>query len=286
MPEATQKMLERFVSFGGKVLRSLSELTPVVKIDGEGLRAMHRKTDDGEIFFLFREKGDSDEYKIYLPSSNGYLLDLINGTLQKLETYNNVLQLSIAIGETAVVLLTDEAFDAELKKKLNNKFHIKNDFQFYKDIELSCDGNGFTKTKHTDKAIPIQLGDWSYLIGEAYSGSGVYEAVFTISEEKVGKEGCIDLGDVHYTAEVFLNDEPLGVSLMPPYRFNVPKELLKKENKLKVIVTNTSANWYAHTEYFDSWKIEELSPYFEVELEFAKSVVSGGLYGPITLYTE
>lgn len=107
MPEATQKMLERFVSFWGKVLRSLSELTPVVKIDGEGLRAMHRKTDDGEIFFLFREKGDSDEYKIYLPSSNGYLLDLTNGTLQNLETYNNVLQLSIAIGETVVVLLTD-----------------------------------------------------------------------------------------------------------------------------------------------------------------------------------
>ena len=286
MPEATQKMLERFVSFGGKVLRSLSELTPVVKIDGEGLRAMHRKTDDGEMFFLFREKGDSDEYKIYLPSSNGYLLDLINGTLQNLETYNNVLQLSLQIGETAVVLLTDEAFDAEPKKKFNNKFHIKNDFQFYKDIELSCDENGFKKIKHSDNSTPIQLGDWSYLIGEAYSGSGVYEATFTLPNEMVGKIGQIDLGEVHFTASVYLNDKFIGTSLMPPYRLTIPAGALDKENKLKIVVTNTSANWYVNTDYFDKWRTDELSPYFELESEFAKESVSGGLYGPVEMFTE
>ena len=286
IPEETQKVLNRFVSCGGKVLHSVSKLAPILKVDGEGLRAMHRKTDDEEIFFLFREKGNSSEYQIYLPSSNGYLLDLTNGTLQNLGTDNNILKLSLEIGETAVILLMDRQLNADNKKSFKEKINITTDFLFRKETELVCKENGFENIKHTEKAISVSLGDWEVLIGKGYSGSGVYETVFTIPEEKVGKEGCIDLGDVHFTAEVFLNDQSLGVSFMPPYRVNVPKELLKKENNLKVIVTNTSANWYVNTDYFDKWRTEELSPYFESESEFAKESVSGGLYGPVEIFTE
>ena len=157
---------------------------------------------------------------------------------------------------------------------------------FCKDVELSCDENGFKKTKHSDKSTPIQLGDWSYLIGKAYSGSGVYEAMFTLPSEKVGKEGEINLGEVRFTASVYLNDQCIGTALMPPYRLKIPEGVLNKDNKLKIVVTNTSANWYIHTDYFDNWKKEELSPYFEAELEFAKDSVSGGLYGPIEIFTE
>ena len=73
---------------------------------------------------------------------------------------------------------------------------------------------------------------------------------------------------------------------MPPYSLKIPVGLLNKVNKLKIVVTNTSANWYTHTDYFDKWKTEELSPYFETELEYSKDSVSGGLYGPVVLYTE
>jgi hypothetical protein len=84
-----------------------------------------------------------------------------------------------------------------------------------------------------------------------------------------------------FAASVYLNGQFLGTSLTPPYRLNIPEGLLKKENKLKIVVTNTSANWYLHTDYFDKWSINELSPYFEAELEYAKDSVSGGLYGPV-----
>ena len=140
--------------------------------------------------------------------------------------------------------------------------------------------------KQFQKAIPIKLGDWSYLIGSAYSGSGVYETIFTLPNEKVGKEGEINLGDVHFVASVYLNDQFLGISLAAPYSFKVPDGLLRKENKLKIVVTNTSANRYLNTDYFDRWSINELSPYFEAELDYAKDYVSGGLYGPVVLYTE
>ncbi len=285
IPDDIKIILNRFVKGGGRVSHSLSELIPVIQVEGDGLRAMHRKADNAEIFCLFREKGENEEYIIHLPTSNGYLLDLMNGTLQSFETENNILKLSLQIGETAVILLTEETLNAEKQKEFKKKIDISENFIFHKENELICNENGFENIKHSEKAVSVSLGDWSYLIGEAYSGSGVYETTFTLPAEKVGKKGEIDLGEVHFTAEVFLNDKPLGTALMPPYRLTIPAGLLKKENQLKIVVTNTSANWYIHTDYFDKWKKEELSPYFESETEFAKDFVSGGLYGPVVLHT-
>ena len=183
-------------------------------------------------------------------------------------------------------MLTDETFDAENKKEFSCKADISDGFLFSKGIELSCTENGFETVAHSEKSVPVNIGDWANIIGSDYSGSGVYEAEFVLPVDKIGKEGEIDLGDVRYAAEVYLNDKPLGTAFMSPYRVRIPDGVLAENNKLKIVVTNTSANWYVHTDYFDKWNIKELSPYFEAELKFAKDLVSGGLYGPVTLYTE
>ncbi len=286
IPNDIQKILSCFIRGGGKVIYKPSELTPVIKTEGRGLRAMHRKAENAEVFCLFREKGENKNYNIKLPETKCYLLDLMSGTLQKAETENGILKLSLAVGETAVVLLTDEILNAESRKEYREKFDIPNEFMFRKELELTCNENGFENIKHSDDAVSVKLGDWAVVIGKAYSGSGVYETTFTLPDEKTGKEGEIDLGNVHFAAEFYLNGKPLGTALMPPYRFKIPAGVLDKNNKLKIVVTNTSANWYAHTDYFDKWSIKELSPYFEAELNYAKDFVSGGLYGPVTLYTE
>ncbi len=277
--------LDRFVKGGGRVSYSLSNLTPVIKAEGDGLRAMQRKAENGEIFCLFREAGKKEEYKIHLPSSKGYMLDLLTGALQHLKTEKNILELSLEIGETAVIFLTDEALNAESEKEIKNSFDISEGFTFRKEKELICNEKGFENIKHSDKSVPVKLGDWAYLIGEAYSGSGVYETSFKLPAESVGKEGEIDLGDVRFTAEVILNGKLLGTALMPPYRLKISAGILDKDNRLKIIVTNTSANWYAHTNYFDKWSINELSPYFEAESEYAKDSVAGGMYGPVLIHT-
>lgn len=286
IPRDIQTILNRFINGGGRVSYTLSELSPVIQAEGDGLRAMHRKAENAELFCLFREAGETGEYQIHLPNARGYLLDLATGSLQRFETENGMLKISLAIGETAVILLTDETLNAENKKEFRESFDISSEFLFRKELELSCDENGFKNIKHSDKAVPVTLGDWAYMIGSSYSGSGVYETTFTLPAEKKGKEGELDLGDVHFTAQVYLNGQLLGTALEPPYRIKIPAGILDENNKLKVVVTNTSANWYIHTDYFDKWKTEELSPYFDGEKDFAKDFVSGGLYGPVTLYTE
>lgn len=286
IPDATQNALDNFTKHGGIVSHELSKLTPVLKVDGVGLRAMHRKVENGELFILFNETDENGGYCIYLPSTSGYLLNLTNGELQFLETENGVLKLNLAIGETAVVLLTDELLKAEKPKCFNEKIQITNEVTLKKETELVCDENGFNNINHSDKAVPVKLGDWSQIIGNSYSGTGIYETHFSLPIEKIGKEAELNLGDVRFVASVFLNEHSLGWSFAPPYKFKIPTGVLKENNTLKIVVTNTTANWYVHTDYFDKWKTEELSQYFETEKEYAKDFVSGGLYGPVTICTE
>lgn len=286
IPTATKNALDKFIEYGGKVSNDISDCKSVIKVNGKGLRAMHRKAENTEIFILFNESEENFNYCVHLPSSKGYLLDLMNGTLQGLKTENDIINLTLVTGETAVVLLTDENYVSENAKEFKANFNIFNNFIFRKDVELICTENGFENVKHNENAAPISLGDWACIIGSAYSGSCTYETTLTLPDEVVGKEGEIRLGDVRFTASVYLNDQYLGTTLMPPYRLKIPKNLLAKENKLKIVVTNTSANWYVHTDYFDKWTVKELSPYFETELDYAKDSVSGGLHGPVVLYTE
>lgn len=286
IPYTTQKALDKFVERGGRVSYGISDITPVIKIIGNGLRAMHRKAGNAEIFILFNETEEKGNYSVYLPSSNGYLLDLMSGKLNRLQTENGVLNISLAIGETAVVLLTDENYISENTGEFKTRFDIPDNFTFRKETELVCGENGFENIVHSDESVPIKAGDWSSLIGSAYSGSCAYETTFTLPDEMIGKKAEISLGDVRFTAVVYLNGQCLGTALMPPYNLKIPADILVKENKLKIVVTNTSANWYVHTDYFDKWSIKELSPYFETELKYAEDFVSGGLYGPVTLYTE
>ena len=91
---------------------------------------------------------------------------------------------------------------------------------------------------------------------------------------------------MRFAASVYLNGHFLGVDIAAPYNFNIPYGVLRENNTLKIVVTNTSANWYVHTDYFSRWKTEELSRYFEGEIEYAEDFLFGGLYGPVTLYTE
>ncbi len=286
IPQKTQTALDELVKNGGKVSFDINDAVPVIQAEGNGLRAMHRKTENAEIYCLFKECGENENYKLHLPSREGYLLNLNNGEAQKLCTQNGICNISLSVGETAVILLTDEELPAKNKKEFRTKSAIPDNFNFSRKTELICGENGFENIEHSEKAVPVTLGDWADIVGKAFSGSCVYETTFTLPDKKVDKAGKLNLGDVHYAACVYINDRFIGSVSMTPYCIEIPEGILGKNNTLRIIVTNTPANWYVHTDYFDKWKTEELSPYFAPELNFAKDFISGGLYEPITIFSE
>ena len=91
---------------------------------------------------------------------------------------------------------------------------------------------------------------------------------------------------MRYSASVYLNGRSLGTAFTSPFRVRIPDGVLLEKNALKIIVTNTCANWYVHTDYFDKWSEKELSPYFAAEKAYAEDSATGGLYGPVSLFTE
>ena len=49
-------------------------------------------------------------------------------------------------------------------------------------------------------------------------------------------------------------------------------------------MTNTPANQYVHTDFFDRYQPWQLSPYYVKEKAFMQDSAKGGLIGPVKIY--
>ena len=91
------------------------------------------------------------------------------------------------------------------------------------------------------------LGDWKdHPVDEIkyYSGTAIYNKTFRVEDQFIAEDiqTILDLGEVAIVAEVWLNDELVGIDWMPPFRLNITKNLKKGENKLVIKVTNQWSN--------------------------------------------
>ncbi len=79
----------------------------------------------------------------------------------------------------------------------------------------------------------------------SFSGVMEYEAVFDCPVAEAGDRVEIDCGEVYETLELWLNGRPLGVRIAPPYRLELPDDLVleKEGNLLQAKVTNTLVHW-------------------------------------------
>jgi hypothetical protein len=70
-----------------------------------------------------------------------------------------------------------------------------------------------------------------------FTGTFRYETEFEWNE--ASNQILLELGEVYETAEVWVNGEPAGVRICPPYRFEICGPVKQGKNKLTVEVTNT-----------------------------------------------
>jgi hypothetical protein len=111
----------------------------------------------------------------------------------------------------------------------------------------------------------IALGDWEQVGLAEYSGGVRYRQRFTVSSPG---PAIVDLGRVRGTAEVALNDVPLGVRVCAPYTFDTGDSLRAGENEVEVTVYGTLAPY-----------LDAVSP---THFIFPGQRVSG-LFGPVRL---
>ena len=80
---------------------------------------------------------------------------------------------------------------------------------------------------------------------EYFSGQALYEKSFVhVPNTNAWSEArfLLDLGDISHVAEVWLNEQPLGITWSEPFQFDVTDYLQPGNNTLKIEVANTWSN--------------------------------------------
>jgi hypothetical protein len=90
----------------------------------------------------------------------------------------------------------------------------------------------------------IQPGEWVNFALPTYSGIGVYTQAVTLDEDDLKHDLTLDLGEVLVAAEVFVNDQSVGVKLAKPFTFDLSDAAQAGENTIRIHVANTIAPHY------------------------------------------
>ncbi len=292
MPEKTKAVLFRFMAGGGKVfvvsnapicglensplIDSIkSHFASPISVSGESelLRLCVRNCDNGTLYMLFNEAEDTVTFDVSL-DNEFFVLDPECGRIFE----PNSSTFSLPSGR--ILFLWEGDISAEKEDIFDNEINL-NDFTFRRTSRFVIGAMEFETHTINEDEVPVALGDWCEYTGKEFSGSGIYKTTFTLPQ-KVSKIH-LDLGKVCCSCEVFINGKSLGIIAMNPYAFEIPGELLKKENTLEIRVTNSAANEYLFTDSFDKWQPWQLTPYREREDLFHADSLSGGLYGPVKI---
>ncbi|WP_162417831.1 glycosyl hydrolase [Cyclobacterium roseum] len=149
-----------------------------------------------------------------------------------------------------------------------------------------------------EKAIFPELTSWTASGVEGiryFSGTARYEKQFVHAlhpTDHANAKIYLDLGDLSHVAEVWLNDECLGITWAKPYRFDVSDLLRPGINTLRIEVANTWSNRITGDaitgETYTQTHIEETNikgiSHIRVPWEEAPLIPSG-LFGPVALRT-
>ena len=170
---------------------------------------------DGQIVFPqnlhydFRISSDNKDEMVFIPSAPGnYTLTFNDGTTKELVTQRG-------------------REDIELKNTWEVHFPYGWGFEPVQQFDSLCDWRN-----HYDKALSI------------FSGTATYETSFSINDSIAYDTGSwsLDLGVVGDVAKVYLNGQEVGISVFPPYIFNVDGLLRAGDNVLMIDVANTWLN--------------------------------------------
>lgn len=101
-----------------------------------------------------------------------------------------------------------------------------------------------------------------------YAGIGVYTQTVSLSEQDLENDLTLDLGQVLVAAEVFVNDQSVGVKLARPFSFNISDAVHVGDNTVRVHVANTIAPHY------QTIPARNLGP------------IASGLIGPVRIWAQ
>ena len=280
LPQASKDALARFAAAGGQVYygsvpadRAAAEL----RTGYRGIRLMKRVSDAGELLLIFNENPEAAEIRLHMDGEHVYLLDPGPGTITRA---GSEITLTLPCGALTGVYASAEALPCGAPFEPTQSCTLSGPFTFRRVRQFRLGESDMEAFDLDEAPRAAALGDWREAAGRDFSGTAVYETVFS-RPEGVGDRFILDLGDVRHACEVTLNGRALGARIAPPFRYVLPASYLAEENRLTIRVTNTSANEYRYTKVFDRWPSWMIAGYVKYETVFDEDSLESGLLGPV-----
>jgi hypothetical protein len=256
------------------------------------LMFLHRKTDDGDIYFVdnrsdraesvdasFRVMGKRPElWDAATGDSNAASYQIVKGRTTvplKLAPYGSIFVVfrTPATGNSLALPDTKETLVAGLDDALNQDWNVS--FQ---------PGRGAPESAHFE-----QLTSWSDNSASGvkyFSGTATYSKTIDVPETAIvaGAHYWLDLGDVKDVAEVAVNGKYLGILWKTPFKVDITTALKAGSNQLVIDVTNLWVNRligdqqsYAVKKY----TFTDFTPY-----KADSPLLPSGLLGPVRIVTN
>ena len=256
----------------------LPEMNKEVFSDSDMIRVARRKVDNGEFLLVYNESEKAENVEILTKCQNCYNLNLVDGTIRKVNKLEKN-SFDILSGDMLVLFFTEDKLNCVEEKTYSSSI-VLDEFYISKVSQLtySVENGTMINDECEENFAKAELGCWDKAVGIGFSGSCKYKTNFTL--ENTDNDIKISLGKVNYSAQILLNGVDVGSCIMEPNEILVSKELLKNDNLLEIIVTNTPAN-----ELTDklSDTVHETG-YYNKTVDFDKEMLDSGLYGPVKIY--
>lgn len=284
VPVEVQEKLDLFCKNGGKLVTCIGDYfsDPIIKSNDSYLRAARRRVKEGTVYYITNEAFEAKNGKVFFPletADTAWKIDLCTGEKTAVSVKPYIFNL--ALGEEVVLLFTDEKLSLAHQATYPSKYSLPlTDFTFRRLRRVMITPKGIEDKEVYEEPVNVKLGDWCVNAGEFFSGDAEYRTVFC-REKSMGDEVLLDLGDVRYSCEVFLNGKSLCPKAFSPFVYKLSD--IRDENELCIRVSNTMANAYAGARY------EEWIPGYEpdymkkLEMDFEKESLKSGLCGPVVI---
>ena len=158
-------------------------------------------------------------------SGNIYRYDALHD-----ELFESDGKLTLTPYESSIYVVCDEVLPAIKEKNITYK-NVESPNKWIVKYTDSMSYPNFTETVDTDRLTCVQT-----LEGyEAKVGTVQYSTKINLEK----KPTILDLGRVHETAQVFVNDQLVDTRICFPYTFDLTNYIQSGENEIKIEVTNT-----------------------------------------------
>ncbi|MFN3849704.1 MAG: glycosyl hydrolase [Spirosomataceae bacterium] len=262
-----------------------------------GLTFLRKKTEKGQLYFIANQDTKFKNGKITLSADASVMrmYNPMNGKEYPLNFEKKAGKIEIDLH-----LESGESIFIETNRAIANARNVKlASPKKYTGGEIEINGNWQVDFVQGEPFIPKsfsinKLTSWTTnpdTTAQYFSGIGKYKTSFQVADNQVGKSAVLYLGDVRESAKVWLNGIEIGTTWSLPFKVEIPRNILKKENILEIEVTNLSAN---RMRYVDA-KMPNWKKFYDINMvdinykPFDASrwkPVESGLLGPVKLVLE